>query len=238
VEDFPPLPKLEPESEGVLNGDALVRARTLLINSARGLVKTMGYRFPSGSAETFPRRVGEHVPPPGRAALGGVLGQIEQLSQSIAGYDHGLKHLAQTKYPETQLLQQVPGVGPVTSLAFLLTLGDKHRFGKSREVGPYLGLVPRQDASGQRSPQLPITKAGDQYLRRLLVGSAHYILGPFGPDSNLRRHGLELATRGGNNAKKRAVVAVARKLAILLHRLWVTGKVYDPLYPSQQSTAA
>lgn len=66
-------------------------------------------------------------------------------------------------------------------------------------------------------------------LRRLLVSSAHYILGPFGPDTDLRRWGLTLAARGGKNAKKRAVVALARKLAVLLHRLWSTGEVYEPL---------
>jgi transposase len=67
-------------------------------------------------------------------------------------------------------------------------------------------------------------------LRRLLVGSSHYILGPFGSDSDLRRHGEKIAARGGKNAKKRAAVAVARKLAVLLHRLWVSGEVYDPLH--------
>jgi transposase len=67
-------------------------------------------------------------------------------------------------------------------------------------------------------------------LRRLLVGSAHYVLGPFGSDSDLRRHGEKIASRGGKNSKKWAVVAVARKLSVLLHRLWVSGEVYDPLY--------
>jgi len=126
----------------------------------------------------------------------------------------------------------VGGVGPITSLAYVLTLDDPDRFRKSREVAPALGLVPKQDQSGDRDPQLRITKTGDSYLRRLLVGSAQYILGPFGPDCDLRRWGLKLAQRGGKNAKRRAVVAVARKLAVLLHRLWVTGEVYDPFYHS------
>ena len=124
------------------------------------------------------------------------------------------------------------GVGPITSLAYVLTLDDPDRFRKSREVAPALGLVPTRDQSGDRDPQLRITKTGDSYLRRLLVGSAQYILGPFGPDCDLRRWGLKLAQRGGKNAKKRAVVAVARKLAVLLHHLWVTGEVYDPFYHS------
>lgn len=103
-------------------------------------------------------------------------------------------------------------------------------FGKSREVGPALGLVPRRDQSGDQDPQLHITRTRDVYLRRLLVVAAQYILGPFGPDCDLRRWGMKVAERGGKNAKKRAVVAVARKLAILMHRLWKTGEVYDPFY--------
>lgn len=112
----------------------------------------------------------------------------------------------------------------------MLTLEDPHRFERSRSVGAYLGLVPATDRSGDRDPQRHISKEGDEMLRRLLVGSAHYLLGPFGSDSDLRRHGEKIASRGGKNAKKRAVVAVARKLSVLLHSLWVTGEAYDPLY--------
>jgi len=142
--------------------------------------------------------------------------------------------LALDHYPETRLLRNVPGVGPVTSLAYILTLEDPHRFRKSRELGACLGLVPRTDQSGAHDPQLHITKTGDSYLRRLLVQSAQYILGPFGPDCDLRRWGLKLAERGGKSAKKRAIVAVARKLAVLLHHLWKNGEVYDPFYQSAQ----
>jgi transposase len=123
----------------------------------------------------------------------------------------------------------VKGVGPLTSLAYVLTLENPERFAKSRDVGPYLGLVPKQEDSGESQPQLGISKAGDEMVRRLLVGSAHYILGPFGPDTDLRLYGLRLCERGGKNAKKRAAVAVARKLAVLLNRLWVSGEVYEPL---------
>jgi transposase len=139
--------------------------------------------------------------------------------------------VCQEHYPETELLRQVEGVGALSALTFVLTLEDPSRFAKSRSVGAYLGLVPARDHSGDRDPQKRISKEGDEMLRRLLVGSAHYnILGPFGSDSDLRRHGEKIALRGGKNAKKRAVVAVARKLAVLLHRLWVTAEVYDPLY--------
>jgi transposase len=94
--------------------------------------------------------------------------------------------------------------------------------------------VPAIDRSGERDPQKRISKEGDEMLRKLLVSGAHYVLGPFGSDSDLRRHGQKIASRGGKNSKKRAVVAVARKLSVLLHRvllhsLWVSGEVYDPL---------
>jgi transposase len=124
----------------------------------------------------------------------------------------------------------VEGIGTLTALTFVLTLEDPYRFAKSRTVGAYLGLVPARDQSGDRDPQRRISKEGDEMLRKLLVGSAHYILGPFGSDSDLRRHGEKIASGGSKNAKKRAAVAVARKLAVLLHRLWISGEVYDPLY--------
>ncbi len=129
----------------------------------------------------------------------------------------------------------ISGVGPLTALAFILTLEDPSRFRKSREVGPALGLVSKRDQSGDRGPQLRITKTGSAYLRRLLVNCAQYILGPFGPDCDLRLWGLRLAERGGANAKKRAVVAVAWKLAILLHHLWQTGQEYEPCYTTERT---
>ena len=108
----------------------------------------------------------------------------------------------------------------------MLTLEDSYRFEKSRSVGAYLGLVPATARSGDRDPrEKRISKQGDKMLRKLLVVSAHYILGPFGSDSDLRRHGEKIASRGGKNAKKRAVVAVARKLAVLIHSLWINAEV-------------
>ena len=143
--------------------------------------------------------------------------------------DREVERVCRERYPETALLRQIAGVGPITALCFVLTIEDPSRFAKSRSVGAYLGLRPKQRNSGEQQPQLRITKAGDRLLRRLLVSAAHYILGPFGPDTDLRRWGLRMAERGGKTAKKRAVVAVARRLAVLLHRLWVTGEEYEPL---------
>ena len=163
-------------------------------------------------------------------ALGPILETIGSLTERIREYDRQLETIRQEHYPETDLLRQVEGVGVLTALTYVLTLEDPYRFEKSRTVGAYLGLVPARDHSGDRDPQKRISKEGDEMLRKLLVSSAHYILGPFGSDSDLRRRGEKIASRGGKNAKKRAVVAVARKLSVLLHRLWVTAEIYDPLY--------
>jgi transposase len=217
--------------------DSLVRARTQLINHARGLVKTTGARLPACSAASFHTRTAAALPQELLPALSPILDTIASLTQRIQAYDRQIQQIAQTHYPETRLLRNVPGVGPLTSLGYILTLEDPQRFRKSREVGACLGLVPRSDQSGAHDPQLHITKTGDAYLRRLLVQSAQYILGPFGPDCDLRRWGLKLAERGGKSAKKRAIVAVARKLAVLLHHLWKNGEVYDPLYRSRLAPA-
>lgn len=152
------------------------------------------------------------------------------MSDQIHELDAKINQICRQRYPEAERLQQVPGIGPVTALCYVLTIEDPGRFSKSRQIGPFLGLTPRRDQSGDIDKQLRITKAGDKYLRQLLVGSAHYILGPFAPDSHLRRHGLAIAARGGKNAKKRAAVAVARKLAVLMHRLWSSEQAYDPHY--------
>jgi transposase len=218
--------------------DALVQARTQLINHVRGAVKSTGARLPAAAADAFVRRAGPQVPAELQAQLGPLLRLIEQLTQQIRGYDRALDQLAAEQYPETSVLRQVAGVGPLTALCYLLTLEDPRRFATSRSVGAFVGLCPKRGDSGASRPQLGITKCGDPMLRRLLVTAAHYILGPFGPDTDLRRWGLRLAARGGKNAKKRAVVAVARKLAGLLHSLWVHGTVYQPLREGAVSQSA
>jgi transposase len=210
--------------------EALVSARTQLVNHVRGAVKSFGGRVPKCPARSFHNRAPEHIPEALLPALGSILETIGSLTQRIRDYERQLEAISKERYPETELLRQVEGVGPLTALTFVLTLEDPYRFEKSRSVGAYLGLVPAQDQSGDRDPQKRISKEGDEMLRKLLVGNAHYILGPFGSDSDLRRHGEKIASRGGKNSKKRAVVAVARKLAVLLHHLWVSGEVYDPLY--------
>jgi transposase len=215
--------------------EALVNCRTQLVNHVRGAVKSFGARLPKCPARSFHKKAPEHIPEALWPALGSILEAIGSLTERIREYDRQLEMLCQKHYPETDLLRQVEGIGVLTALTFVLTLEDPHRFERSRSVGAYLGLVPARDQSGDRDPQKRISKEGDEMLRKLLVSSAHYILGPFGSDSDLRRHGEKIATRGAKNAKKRAVVAVARKLAVLLHSLWVSGEVYEPLRNTHRS---
>jgi transposase len=212
----------------------LVRARTALVNTARGLAKSYGERLRGCNVRNMNPEKAEGLSPELQKALGPLLVASAALSEQIAEYNERIEQMAKESYPQTALLQQVKGVGTLIALTFLLTLEDAHRFQKSRDVGCYLGLQPGRRNSGQSEPQMHISKEGDPYLRTLLVQGAQHILGPFGIDCDLRRWGLKLAERGGRNGKKRAIIAVARKLAVLLHHLWVSGEVYEPLHNSNQ----
>jgi len=213
--------------------DTLVRARTMLINSVRGLVKSAGGRLPAAASESFAARVCSAVPAELERATQPLLQQIAALTVEIRGLDQAIEKLAQ-RYPEIRILRTVPGVGPVIAAAYVLTLDGVDAVRHSRSVGAFLGLRPKQSQSGDSDPEHNISKTGNLYLRRLLVQAAHYILGRFGPDSALRRWGLKLAA-GGKRARKRAVVAVARKLAVLLHHLWRSGQNYQP-FPQAVAT--
>ena len=216
---------------------ALVEARTGLINSARGLAKAMGERIPKCDADHLKVERMKALPEMVQEVLKSLVKQVESLTEQIQECDRRIEQIARTKYPEIELLKQITGVGTLIALTFVLTIEDAQRFAKSREVGCYVGLRPKRSDSGERKPQLGISKEGDLYLRKLLVQGAHYIVGPRGPDTDLQRWGRKLASRGGKNAKKRALVAVSRKLAILLHHLWVSGEVYEPLRNGQAPLA-
>jgi transposase len=167
--------------------DILVRTRTLLVNHVRSMVKSTGVRLPSCSTTSFHKQVPEFIPQDFLPALTPILDHIATLTQQIYAYDRQIEKLCVESYPETRLMRPVSGVGPLTSLTYFLTIEDPKRFPKSHEVGPCLSLVPKLDQSGEHDPQLHITKTGNGYLRRRLVHSAHYILGHFGQDSDLRR---------------------------------------------------
>jgi transposase len=209
--------------------DTLVRSRVDQTNSLRFLVKSLGLRVPTGiKANAFTRKARAALDAATCAIVEPLLQTIDTLSAQIKALDHQLEKLATETYPDTARLQQITGVGPITALCYVLTLETPERFPHARDVGAYLGLVPRRDQSGESDKQLPITKAGNTQLRCLLVNCAHYIMGPFGPPSDLREVGLRLAARGGKAAKKRAVIAVARKLAVTLMVLWRSGAEYQP----------
>jgi len=216
----------------------LVNARTALVNAVRGLVKSYGQRLPKCGTQQVNRELAAELNAELREVLEPLLKEIESLNERVKEYDERMEKIAKEVYPQVSLLKQVKGVGTQIALTYVLTIEDPHRFLKSREVGCFLGLKPGRGNSGESEPQKGISKEGDRYLRTMMVRGAHYILGPFGEDSDLRRWGLKLAERGGKNAKKRAVVAVARKLAVLLHRLWVSGEVYEPLRNSQKAMRA
>ena len=217
--------------------DALVRTRTSLVSATRGLVKSQGERLSSCPAESFHERVSQELPEALKEALLPMLQVIEKLTLEIRSYDKQLAEKCRTKYPETEPLLQISGVGLLTALCYVLTLEDPSRFVNGRQAGAYLGLVPRKRQSGDSNPQLGITKNGDSYLRKLLVQCAQVMLGRCGGDSELRRWGLQKAARGGKGAKKRAIVGVARKLSVIMYRLWKTGERYQP-FPKGKARSA
>ena len=218
--------------------DTLVRTRTALVNHVRGTCKSFGVRLVKCEADRFAAKAKGQLPSALEPALGPVLETLDGVQGQIARLDATLEAMAK-RYPDVDVVSQPSGVGILTALVFLLTLEDKTRFAKSRTAGAFIGMVPRKSQSGDSDKQLRITKAGDPFLRRLLVIAANHILRDASPDSDLKRWGQELSRRGGKNAKKRAKVAVARKLAVLMHRLWVTGEVYEPLgYSSKPKSKA
>lgn len=216
---------------------SLIRCRQQMIAHVRGAVKSYGMRIRACSTPAFHLRAPEDIPKDLWPAMSPLIDTIAQFTKTIRAADRGLERIARTRYPETERLRQVKGVGPILSLQFVLTLDDPGRFKKSRDVGSFVGLRPKLSESGKSQPELPITKQGDRELRALLVQGAHYILGPFGPDTDLRRWGLKLAARGGKNVKKKATIAVARKLSVLLHRLWVSKKTYIELLETTAQAA-
>lgn len=212
--------------------DNLVRQRGSIICTVRFTLKSLGVRLPSPTPTCFAKRArtvlcDEH--PKLLEMIKPSLMVLDELTRQIRELNQAIERLCDERYPETLRLRQVRGVGPITALCFVLAVGDPKRFSKGRDVGAYLGLVPRRDQSGEVDKRLPISKAGDAYLRRLLIGSAQYILGPFGEECDLRSRGLRLAERGGRGAKKKAVVATARKLAVVMLTLWQQQVEYEPL---------
>jgi len=210
--------------------DNLVRQRVNIISCVRFTLKSLGIKTRSPKTAYFTRYLRKQLEeehPKTLALVEPSLLVIDGVTKQVKELDRSIEALAEECYPETQYLSQITGVGALTSLTFVLTIEDPNRFKRIRDVGCYLGLVPRRDQSGDSEKQLRISKSGDRYLRTLLVNAAHYVLGPFGPDCELKRHGLNLAERGGARAKKKAVIAIARKLAVLMLTLWKNESAYQ-----------
>lgn len=221
----------------LLTRDHFIQLRTATINRVRGVLKSTGVKVPRMSTKVFHARVDKLVPARLQSGVLPLLEELKTLHQRIRALDKEIGSIAE-RYPAVAKLIAVQGVGTLTALAFVLSLDDPSRFRKSRDVGPFIGLTPRKRASGEADPQLSITRSGNPYLRRILVQAAHYILGPFGPDCLLRCHGMRIHASGGKHAKKRAAVAVARKLAVVLHRLWMSETPYDPWHGAQAPATA
>ena len=219
--------------------DTLVRQRVTLICSIRGVLKSLGIKTTSPSSACFTRRLRDRLYSQEQSHILAILQPslevIDLLSEKIKIFDKNLIELAEKEYPETHRLREISGVGALTALTFLLIIDDPNRFKNSRSVGAYLGLTPKRDQSGDSDKQLRISKAGNSYLRRLLVSASQYALGPFGKDCDLRTRGLRLAERGGPRAKKKAVIATARKLASIMHSILLKQSDYiaESAQPSQ-----
>ena len=210
--------------------DNLVRQRVNIISSVRFILKSLGIRTKSPKTAYFTRHLRRELEEDYAETLSLVepsLLVVDQITEQVKALDKAIEKLAVEDYPETQLISQIAGVGAPTSLTFVLTIEDPKRFKRGCDVGSYLGLVPRRDQSGETDKELRISKAGDRYLRTLLVNAAHYVRGPFGPDCELKRHGIKLAERGGSRTKKKAVIAIARKLSILMLTLWKNKLTYE-----------
>jgi transposase len=210
----------------------LVRTRTKLVNQIRGSLKVFGHALPSMAPERFHARAKALIPEGLQCALLPLFGVLEKLAETIEVYDGRIAEACK-RFPQTVLLRQIHGVGPLIALSFVMSLEDPRRFKDSRAVGAYLGLVPASRQSGASDPRLRITKHGDGVLRSLLVTAATHVMRQSAPDCDLKRYGRRIARGGTPRDKARARIAVARKLACLMHRLWLTGEVYRPLRESK-----
>jgi len=215
----------------------LIEQRTGQVNFIRGQMRTLGLPLASSSVGAFTKKFRERIPGEYREALWPLLDEIDDLNGRIKTFDQAIERISREQHPETEVLRQIPGVGPILALTYIVTLESHEHFEDPRLVGAFVGLVPKTYASSEKNPQLRITKCGDRELRNLLVSAATWIL-TWGKDSNLRRFGERIRARQDQTSRGKARIAVARKLAVLLHRLWRTGEAYEPLHGSNEVNVA
>jgi len=200
----------------------ILQSRSRAINCVRGLLRTFGISFPVGYPEAFPRRVREkELPDSLKEMVAPLLETIEYLSQKVAILDKKIENTVVTD-PITKSFQEIPGIGPIIAFAFVTCIDNPDRFGKSRSVGAFLGLRPRLRESGGKTQLGRISKEGDVGLRSLLVQGAQAMLRS-NKSCALKSWAENLIPRIG---KRKATVALARKLAVVMHRMWVTNQPY------------
>lgn len=204
----------------------LVRARAQLINTVRSIADSEGIEIPGSSPVRFTTAVelaAKPMPAAMAQALHPLIESIDALAASIAECDRSLAETAE-KDPVMNLLQTCPGVGKICSAGFAYAIRDPKRFRSGRTVGAYLGLVPSLYASGKTYRSGHITKCGNHQTRWLLTMAANALLRSK-QDSAIKRWGLQLAARVG---RKKAVTAIARKLAAVLWAMWRNQRPFEP----------
>lgn len=211
----------------------LINSRTRWINELRCMAKTMGYRLPECSTCYFHRQETASWPQELLENTWPLLKALEQINITIKTYEKKIRELAETPAfkPHVDRLREINYVGLFVATGFVATIGgDVDKFNKPRDVGPWLGLTPRQHQSGEVDRQCHMTKAGSPFMRRLLVESAQMILRERSVDTDLKLKGIRISLRGGKIAKRKAVTAIARSLATTMVALLKKPDVpYVPL---------
>ena len=208
--------------------EVAVSQRTQAVNSIRGLCKAMGVFIPDCDATRFHKVAKDAIPRDLSWKFLPMLRQLKETAETIRQYDAMLKRYASGHFgEEVALASSIPGIGPVTSCAFVALVGDAKRFGKARDAGVYFGLTPARDQSGDRDAPKRVTKAGSKMMRRLLVTAANYVMRTSSPDTAIKRHGMRICARGGKIAKRKAKVAIARKLAVVMLAMLRSGRPYE-----------
>lgn len=203
--------------------DVLVGSRTMMVNAVRGWLRTQVLRLPAGATETFPKRVRtllEETTIP--SAIDRVLATLDELNKQIAEDERELAREAKND-PTCRLLMTMPGVGPMTSLAFASTIDKVERFPDAHKLEAYLGLVPGEKSSSDHQQRLSITKAGPPRMRWLLIQAA-WSARRVAKSSPMVTWSAEVEKRRG---KRMAVVALARKMAGVLFAMWRDGTLFD-----------
>jgi transposase len=215
-----------------------VGTRTALVNSIRGTCKARGVFLPVCDASCFHKVAEKELEGNLARLVSPLLDTLVVLRETIREYDRMLEVYAREHFgKETDLLRTIPGCGLITACAFVAHVGNPSRFKKARSAGPNFGLTPAQEQSGESDAPKRISKAGSSQVRHLLMTAANYILREGSADTTLKRHGLRICARGGKVARRKAKVAVARKLAVTMLAMLKAGRPYEDRRPEKGPSA-